>query len=285
MEALPHDFSALSLLVFVLGLKHGFDADHLATIDGLTRFNSRANPGLAQFCGVLFSLGHGAVVIAIAVIVATLAQQWAIPPWLESFGAWVSIAFLAALGFVNVRAVLRTRPDYVVYPVGLKGRFLGRLARAASPGLVALVGTLFALSFDTISQATLFAFTATQIGGWQDALALGVIFTLGMLVTDGVNGLWISRLICRADQLALIASRVMSLVVGGVSLLVAAFGLFRMVSPTVAEWGEGKELLFGGSVVGIIGASFLVAVWLTRAALPESCRVVAPESGSQRPLR
>lgn len=49
MTALPTDSLALVLLVFVLGLKHGFDADHLATIDGLTRYNARTNPGLARF--------------------------------------------------------------------------------------------------------------------------------------------------------------------------------------------------------------------------------------------
>jgi high-affinity nickel-transport protein len=73
---LPQDLVALSLLVFVLGLKHGFDADHLATIDGLTRFNSRLRPGLARYCGALFSLGHGVVVVAIALAVSTLARHW-----------------------------------------------------------------------------------------------------------------------------------------------------------------------------------------------------------------
>ena len=122
METLPQDLYALSLLVFVLGLKHGFDADHLATIDGLTRFNARANPRLARYCGVLFSLGHGAVVMAIALAVSALALHAPAPPWLEAFGAWVSIAFLAALGFLNIHAVLRADPTQVVQPVGLKGR-------------------------------------------------------------------------------------------------------------------------------------------------------------------
>jgi len=148
MNILPQDMSTLGALVLVLGMKHGFDADHLATIDGLARFNARSNPRLARFCGVLFSLGHGAVVIAIALIVSTLAQQWKIPGWLEVFGAWVSIAFLAALGLANLIAVLRCDATQMVQPVGFKGRFLGRLARVKSPGLVALVGALFALSFD-----------------------------------------------------------------------------------------------------------------------------------------
>ena len=64
MENLPTDWLSLLILTFVLGMKHGFDADHLATIDGLTRYNAHRNPRLARYCGTLFSLGHGAVVMA-----------------------------------------------------------------------------------------------------------------------------------------------------------------------------------------------------------------------------
>ena len=98
---------------------------------------------------------------------------------------------------------------------------LGRLGQVSHPLLVALVGALFALSFDTLSQAAFFALTATQFGGWQEALVLALLFMLGMLLTDGINGLWIARLIARADQVALVASRVMALAVSGISLLVA----------------------------------------------------------------
>lgn len=264
MEHLPTDWLSLLILTFVLGMKHGFDADHLATIDGLTRYNSRANPALARYCGAYFSLGHGAVVVVIALGVAALAGHWAVPEWFATLGAVISIAFLFALGSLNLAAVLRAEPDQVVQPVGVKGRLLGRLRRAAHPALVALVGALFALSFDTLSQAAFFALTATRFGGWQHALVLALLFLLGMLLTDGINGLWISRLIARADQVALIASRVMGLVVSGVSLLVASFGLARMLSPTVEAWSEGKELVFGFALVAIIAASYVLAVRLTR---------------------
>ena len=269
-SALSQGLSALCALVFVLGIKHGFDADHLATIDGLTRFNARAKPGLARYCGVLFSVGHGVVVVAIALTVSVLSQRWQTPEWLDAFGAWVSIAILAALGILNIRAVLLAKPTEVVAPIGIKGRFLGRLAQAAHPGLIALVGALFALSFDTISQAALFALTATQFGGWRDALMLGLLFMLGMLVTDGINGFWISHLIRRADQLALVASRVMSLVVGSLSLLIAAFGVMKFSLPRVDAWSEGRELLIGALVVAIVAGSYLVALWLTRPRLADA---------------
>jgi high-affinity nickel-transport protein len=264
MDSMPQDWVALASLVFVLGMKHGFDADHLATIDGLTRYNARSNPALARLCGALFSLGHGSVVLLIALLVSTLATNWQVPDWMALFGAWTSIAFLLALGIVNLNAVLRTDPAQLVQPVGFKGKFLGRLQHTAHPALIALVGALFALSFDTMSQAALFALTATQYGGWEHALTLGLLFMLGMLLTDGINGLWISRLIRRADQTALVASRVMGLAVAGVSLLVAFFGIAKFVSPAIDTWSDGKELVFGGALVAIIALSFVFALRLTR---------------------
>ena len=264
METLPADWLSLLILTFVLGMKHGFDADHLATIDGLTRFNARSRPAMARYCGTLFSLGHGAVVMAIALGVSALAGQWAVPDWFGTLGALISIAFLVLLGGLNLAAVLRAGPDEMVQPVGLKGHLLGRLRHASHPALVALVGALFALSFDTLSQAAFFALTATQFGGWQAALTLALLFMLGMLLTDGINGLWIARLIARADQVALVASRVMGLVVSGISLLVAAFGAAKLLSPAIDAWSEGKELAFGAALVLLIALSFVAAVRLTR---------------------
>jgi len=264
MDSLPNDWLALMFLVFTLGVKHGLDADHLATIDGLTRFNTYRNPRLARWCGFLFSLGHGVVVMAVALAVGALTSRWAVPAWMEDLGAWVSITFLALLGSLNLVAVLSAQPDQVVHPVGLKGRFLGRLQRTGNPLLIAAVGALFALSFDTMSQAALFALTGTQFGGVSHALTLGLIFMLGMMLMDGLNGLWIAHLIRRADRLACIASRIMGLAVGGLSLLVAGFGLARYASPEVGAWSDGKELAFGLAFVAVIALSFLLALRLAR---------------------
>jgi len=264
MPDLPTEWTALCALVFLLGLKHGFDADHLATIDGLTRFNTRERQRFARYCGALFSLGHGVVVVTIAIAVGIASEKWNAPEWLELSGAWISIGFLTSLGIVNLSAVLAAGPNEVVAPVGLKGRLLGGLSAAGRTWTVALVGALFALSFDTISQAALFAVTAAQFGGVWHAIFLGLLFVLGMLVTDGVNGLWISRLIARADQLACIASRVMSLAVSAVSLLVAALGAAKLASPAFDHWTSGRDLAFGGLVVGLIAASFVAAVLMAR---------------------
>ena len=50
----------------------------------------------------------------------------------------------------------------------------------------------------------------------------------------------------------------------GISLLVAGFGVAKLLSPAVDAWSEGKELIFGFALVAIIAISFVAAVRLTR---------------------
>ena len=73
IETMPSHWLALVGVVFLLGLKHGLDPDHLAAIDGLTRFNARERPALSRWSGLLFSAGHGVVVTLVAIVVATVA--------------------------------------------------------------------------------------------------------------------------------------------------------------------------------------------------------------------
>ena len=78
MDALTNtqDLIGLLAVALTLGLRHGFDADHLAAIDGMTRFNAVQRPRLARRTGMWFSLGHGAVVMAVAASVALMARSW-----------------------------------------------------------------------------------------------------------------------------------------------------------------------------------------------------------------
>jgi hypothetical protein len=122
-----NDWFALLALAFILGAKHGLDADHLATIDGLTRYNQCRAPARARWCGSLFSLGHGAIVMCVALFVGLAAAQWRVPAWMEDVGTWTSIGFLTLLGLLNLRAVLAAPADAMVAPVGLKAGLLRRL--------------------------------------------------------------------------------------------------------------------------------------------------------------
>lgn len=261
---LPEDWIALLALAFILGAKHGLDADHLAAIDGLTRHNLRVASARARWCGSLFSLGHGAIVILIGLGVGLASQKWQVPGWIEDFGTWISISCLTLLGLLNLRAVLTAPSGDMVATIGLKAGLLCRLQATSHPLAIAAVGSLFALSFDTISQAALFAVTATRHGGATHTLALGLAFTTGMLLADGANGLWIARLLSRADHRARIASRVMGIMVAVISLTVAAFGLTRWLNPEISLWYRGKELMVGAGVIFLLAGSFATGNWLAR---------------------
>jgi nickel/cobalt transporter (NiCoT) family protein len=270
---LARDFVGLAAIVLLLGLRHGFDADHLAAIDGLATHNAGRRPRLARLSGVLFSLGHGIVVIVVALAVSLLSRAWQTPQWLDAMGMWVSVGVLTLLAVVNIAAVVKTPGHEVARLIGWRSGLFARLLRAGHPLTMLGVGAMFALSFDTISQAALFAMTASVYGGWRPALLLGLVFTAGMLLTDGVNGWLIWRLVHHSERSACVASRTVALAVSGVGLLTAGLALATRFVPAAQIWADGKELWFGGAVVAIVLASFLVGQWLALA-IPASARKV-----------
>lgn len=269
MENLPHDWLALASLVFLLGLKHGFDPDHLVTIDGMARFNAVRRPRLSRLSGLLFSLGHGAVVTLVAILVATVVAEWRAPEWLELTGAGISILFLLMLAAANLVAVFRAHPGEVVQTVGLKSRLLGSLVETSHPAVIAAVGAAFALSFDTISQAMLFSIAGSSVAGWMFAAMLGLVFTAGMVTTDSLNGFTMSKLIYRADRRAAVASRIMSVAVALLSIAIAGLGFAKLYWPAVGEKLENLGLAPGVAVVLAMLAAFALAM---RAAQREGVR-------------
>lgn len=259
-------FAALCALALILGIKHGFDADHLATIDGLARCNAARSPRAARLSGALFSSGHGLVVLLVTLLASFAAASWRTPAWLEMTGLTVSVAFLFGLAFVNLRAAWRAPPNAMVAPVGFKARWLARFFAARRPWAIAAVGALFALSFDTVSQAALFALAAGKHGGVVAALALAGIFVAGMMAVDGINGLWIARLLRRADRRAAIASRTMAVAVGILSAAIGIFTVARRWLPEVEAWADGRAVMVGIAVVAVMSIAWACAMLFARGA-------------------
>jgi nickel/cobalt transporter (NiCoT) family protein len=212
MSGLPPDALGLAALVFLLGLRHGLDPDHLVAIDGLTRASPRA--GSRRWCGLFFSLGHGVVITLVGLAVAIAASEWQAPGWLRSLGTSVSVGVLLVLGLANLAMAWRTPAEQPVPLVGLRGRWLAeQLARGSHPVFIAAIGAAFALSFDTISHALAFSLTGAALAGWAFAALLGLVFTLGMALVDAVNGYWAAKVR---------GSRVMSVAIAFLCLAVAA---------------------------------------------------------------
>ncbi len=262
MLSLPTDWTALLALVFVLGLRHGIDPDHIATIDALTRLQGGTPAARGRWrgrwCGVLFALGHGAVVLAVVAALAGAAGAWQPPAWLAPLGSAVSITLLAALGVANLRAVLRSTPGQAVALCGWRSAWLSRGPAAHHPLAAAAVGALFALSFDTMALAAMFALSGGAAGGTGPAMALASVFAVGMLLTDGGNGWWLAHLLARGGAAAARASRATAVLVALFSLGVAALGVARWLSPAADAWADGAGIWLGAgllsTVLGIAGA-------------------------------
>jgi len=235
MSGLPADGVGLMALVFLLGLRHGFDPDHLVAIDGLTRSNR------SQWNGLFFSLGHGVVVTLVGVAVAIVATEWQAPGWLRELGACISIGVLVVLGVANLTLLFRTPAGRPVPLAGIRSRwFAAQLARSSHPVFVASIGAAFALSFDTITHAAAFSLTGAALAGWLFATLLGLVFTLGMVLVDALNGLWVAKMR---------GSRVVSAAVAVLCLAIAASAL--------AEIELAKPLLSIASMMVVVAAYLL----------------------------
>jgi high-affinity nickel-transport protein len=153
-------------VVAALGMRHGVDPDHLSIIDGLSRFHP------SRWNGIIFALGHGIIVTILAVGFGKL-----LAAYLEPYTAWI----LLLLGFANLWRLLR--------PSRHKHSKPPRLFQA-SP---LLLGVLFGMGFETSSQLS-----AILLAGRLNPWLLGLVFTIGMMLVDGTDGL----LAAKTQQLA-----------------------------------------------------------------------------------
>ena len=262
------ELMGLAAVAGVLGMRHGVDADHLAAIDAMTRCNAAARPALARRTGVWFSVGHGAVVLAVAFAVALSAHAWSAPAWLEPFGAWASIAILALLGVLNLAAWRQAAAGEAVALAGWRSRLYAGALQACNRRAVMGVGVLFAISFDTVGQAALMAATGVASRGLPAVALLAGSFVLGMVITDGLNGWWVARLIQRPGAGSAAASRVMCVAVSVISLATAGIGAAAQMSGSVAGWADANGQWLAAAILGVMAASFGLGLVLARRERP-----------------
>jgi len=246
------------VLMFVLGLRHGLDPDHIACIDGLTwrALNHEHNHKQAPWIGTLFAIGHGLLVTVIAVGVSQLTRAVSVPePVVQVFG-WVPTALLILVGTLNLKLLLRSAGSF--QPTGWKLRLIPeKLRNHSSPWAVVAIGVLFATVFDTATQASAWGYVASNKGGGLlAALAAGLIFTLGMIITDTLDG----RLICRVSKSASAATgqrfrRTLGWLIVAISYGVAGYNIGKALLPAI----ELDDVAF--SVTGFLLIALMVVIW------------------------
>jgi high-affinity nickel-transport protein len=209
--------AGLGALAYTLGLRHAFDADHIAAIDNTTRkllHDGRRPLGV----GFFFSLGHSTIVFALTTGLALAAGAFdtAIPSIQRAggtIGASVSGGFLLLIGILNLfvlcdvvraqRELQTSRRD----DGGLERRLLDRglLSRLVLTRVggridaswkIAPLGALFGLGFDTATEIGLLALAAgvaTHRVPFLAILALPMLFAAGMSLLDTADGIFMSR--------------------------------------------------------------------------------------------
>lgn len=246
-------------LAFSLGLRHGLDTDHLLAIDAMTRLYSPRHPRLARCCGLFFSLGHGLVVLSIALGVHLLRAHDSPPAWLALTGSLMSIGLLLILGLGNLRH-WHVSPHHTAQ-AGAPGSPLwlaqGLLKRFEHPTAALLVGALFAVSYDTVAQAVLFGSNVLQVDIPLAPLVVASAFCLGMLCVDTAAGWWLGALLARYQRHARDLSRAMGMTVAVMSLCAAALGMARLCSSRFDQWAQDAGLYLSlGTLVMLVATFF-----------------------------
>ncbi|MEC5162174.1 MULTISPECIES: HoxN/HupN/NixA family nickel/cobalt transporter [unclassified Janthinobacterium] len=193
---MENGFLSAMLMMFVLGMRHGLDPDHVAMIDAMTFRCSTQRPRTAPWIGTLFATGHGLTVTAIAVGLSFLTSDLQFPPSFTALLDWLPVVLLLVVGTLNLRALLIPGPYQAV---GWKRYFVPRrLQDSSHPFAIFSVGVVFALVFDTATQAAVWGYAATSSSGAYMALAAGLAFTVGMVLTDTLDGRLMYRMLQRS---------------------------------------------------------------------------------------
>jgi nickel/cobalt transporter (NiCoT) family protein len=279
----------MGFLAYTLGLRHAFDADHIAAIDNTVRKlvqKGRSPMGV----GFYFSLGHSTVVFIMAVVTAVVAR-WAqaAMPHLQQIGGpigtTVSGGFLLLIGVLNLLIWMdiylifqRMRHgsedagalEHLLLSRGFISRFAGPLFRLINHSWqIYPVGFLFGLGFDTASEVALLALSAGAAASALPivgVLSLPLLFTAGMSMMDTADGVFMTTAYGWAFATPL-RKVYYNLTVTGLSvvaaLLIGLIEVMQVVSQelgaTTGFWGWLQTLDFG--VIGYLLVGLFVLTW------------------------
>ena len=225
LVVVPHHFSlghagvfglGLGVTAYTLGLRHSFDADHIAAIDNTTR-KLMAEQKRPLGVGFFFSLGHSTVVFALTLLLglglravgSQVSHGNSVLHQLPGvIGTSISGAFLYVIAAINIvilvgiarifaqmragRALDQSELERLLCSRGLMNRILGPLsARVTESWHMYPVGVLFGLGFDTATEvALLFLAAGAATSGLPvyAILCLPVLFAAGMSLLDTIDG-------------------------------------------------------------------------------------------------
>jgi nickel/cobalt transporter (NiCoT) family protein len=292
------DFPVLlgtAMLAYSFGLRHAFDADHIAAIDNVTRklMQEGKRP---MAVGLFFSLGHSTIVIGLSVAIAITAT--ALQTHFDTFktvggvvGTLVSALFLFAIAFANILVLISVYRTFqtvknggqfvqedlhlVLANRGLLGRLFRRFFRVIERSWQMYpLGVLFGLGFDTATEVGLLGISATQASQglpiWS-ILVFPALFTAGMTLIDSTDSIlmlgaygWafvkpIRKLYYNMTITAV--SVVVAVIVGGLESL-NLIGDQLGLTDDGGFWGAIASLNGNFGVLGYIIIGIFIVAWL-----------------------
>lgn len=262
-ELLNPGFLATLGLAGLLGFRHGFDADHIAVVDGMTRSRQlHRNYWTARLVGLQFAAGHSATILIAALLM--FGQGAALPSWLDGLGVVISIVLLLVIAASNGAHAMSpvTEGQRPLSPTAaLLFRVTGRELHPA------LVGVAFAFSLDSLAQAAFFASHGGSVSssGIGAVALLAVAFGAGMMLADAGNGLLLAWFAQRSDSLAQKASRFSSAFIALVALATVAAVVLRETRQGFAQAWEHAGIWTGLGLVLLTSAVYALRLVVLRA--------------------
>lgn len=283
-----------AVVAYGLGLRHAFDADHIAAIDNVTRRLVRGTERPIAV-GLYFALGHSTVVAlaSLAVAITTTALTGRFGGLARELGGLVgttiSALFLFAIALMNLaifRSLLdhyrRVRTGGPYFEEGvehlLRGRgLLTRLWRPLfrlirSSRQMFLIGFLFGLGFDTATEIALLGIAAAAAAKGVSGSVVMVfpcLFAAGMVLMDTIDGVLMASAYgwaladpvrtLRYNLAITLLSVTIALLIGGIEIL----GLLADRAPLPgAAWPAVRGIEAHFSAIGVGLAFAMLTLWI-----------------------
>ncbi|QDO46165.1 HoxN/HupN/NixA family nickel/cobalt transporter [Streptomyces sp. RLB3-17] len=287
----------IGVTAYTLGMRHAFDADHIAAIDNTTR-KLMGEGKRPLSVGFWFSLGHSSIVFALALLLSLGVKALAGPvrddnSQLHSvtgmIGTTVSGVFLYLIAGINLLILVgiwkvfrRMRTGHFDEAAleeqlnnrGLMNRLLGRLMKSISePWQMYPLGMLFGLGFDTATEIALLVLAGSGAASglpWYAILCLPVLFAAGMSLLDTIDGSFMNFAYGWAFSKP-VRKVFYNLTITGLSvavaLIIGTVELLGLLAEKLAlhgvfwDWVAGLDLnVLGFVIVGLFFVTWLVAV-------------------------
>lgn len=302
----PHHYSVgpgqvfgigLGVTAYALGMRHAFDADHIAAIDNTTRklINSGTRP---LSVGFWFSLGHSSIVFGLVLLLALGVRALAGQLNDESstlqqitgvVGTAVSGTFLYLIGIINlviligiVKVFRRMRTgtfdeatlEDQLANRGFLNRFLSRATKTVTrPWQMYPIGALFGLGFDTATEIGLLVLAGGAAAvnlPWYAVLTLPILFAAGMSLLDTIDGCFMNlaygwatskpvrKMYYNLTTTAL--SVAAALIIGTIELISIMINKLGIESGPLAVIGNLDLNLVGYAIVALFVLTWVIAV-------------------------